>query len=418
MTTLRRCAAALVASAVLGLTAAPAALAAPSPAPSSELPGGLYGKSDPTYDGVWRQSLALLAQDTAGVKPADEAVTFLTGQQCANGGFPSYRADTAKGCDAAVPLDTNASGAAVQALAALGGQDAAVKKTVDWLKSVQNEDGGWGYNPGGASDANSTSLVIGALAAAGERPADAKSPAGKTPYDALLTFAKPCGGEDGGAFVYQVESPGMVADSTAAAVLASHGKGLAATGGDAGDVKGTDCEKATTLDGAAHNGAAYLANGLAKTGHFDTPPMPGADDSSPKPDFGNTADAVVALSVQGRAEQAEKPLEWLRKNSAAWAKENGPAAYAQLIFAARAAGADPKDFGGTDLVAALSATGPAPQAAGAKSPAAKGDEQAGKDDTKADDDSSSFTNWWIVGVLFVAAVGAGFLLSGRRKNQS
>jgi hypothetical protein len=92
------------------------------------------------------------------------------------------------------------------------------------------------------------------------------------------------------------------------------------------------------------------------------------------------------------------------------------AAYAQLIFAARAAGADPEDFGGTDLVAALSATGPAPQAAGSESPAAKDGKDA-QDEKKSDDGSSSFSTWWIVGVFFVAAMGAGFLLSGRRKNQ-
>ncbi|MEU1892652.1 prenyltransferase/squalene oxidase repeat-containing protein [Streptomyces pristinaespiralis] len=415
MTTVRRGAAALVVSAVLGLSAAPAAFAAPSapsPTPSVELPAGLYGKGDPTYDGVWRQSLALLAQDTAGVKPADAAVAFLTGQQCAGGGFPSYRADTAKDCDAKLPLDTNASAAAVQALAALGGQDAVVDKTVGWLKSVQNEDGGWGYNPGGASDANSTSVVIGALAAAGEQPAAARSKGGKTPYDALLTFAKPCGGQDGGAFVYQVASPGIVADSTAAAVIAAHGKGLAATGGGTKDAKGTACEKATDLEGAAHNGAAYLANGLAEKGHFDTPPMPGAEDSAPAPDFGNTADAIVALSTQGLAEQAKKPLSWLQQNSAAWAEQNGPAAYAQLIFAARAAGADPRSFGGQDLVTALNATGPAPQAAASPSASAKSEKDSG------DSSDSSSSTWWIVGVFFVAAVGVGFLFSGRRKNQS
>ncbi|MEU0369153.1 prenyltransferase/squalene oxidase repeat-containing protein [Streptomyces sp. NPDC006283] len=412
MTTLRRGAAALVVSAVLGLSAAPA-FAAPSPSPAAELPAGLYGKGDPTYDGVWRQSLALLAQDTVGVEPADEAVGFLTGQQCASGGFPSYRADATKDCDAKLPLDTNASAAAVQALAALGGQDAVVKKTVGWLKSVQNEDGGWGYNPGGASDANSTSVVIGALAAAGEKPADARSKGGKSPYDALLTFAKPCGVKDGGAFVYQVKSPGMVADSTAAVVLASHGKGFAATGdGAKKDEKGTACEKATTLEGAAHNGAAFLANGLAKKGHFDTPPMPGADDSAPKPDFGNTADAVVALSAQGLPGQVAQPLEWLQQNASRWAKENGPAAYAQLIFAARATGADPKQFGGTDLVAALGATGPAPKAAASPGPADSADAR----EEKSSDSSS--TTWWIVGVFFVAAVGVGFLFSGRRKNQN
>ncbi|MEU9779216.1 hypothetical protein AB0E18_31870, partial [Streptomyces sp. NPDC047968] len=32
---------------------------------------------------------------------------------------------------------------------------------VGWLKSVQNDDGGWGFYPGDASDANSTSAAAG-----------------------------------------------------------------------------------------------------------------------------------------------------------------------------------------------------------------------------------------------------------------
>ncbi|MET7712401.1 prenyltransferase/squalene oxidase repeat-containing protein [Streptomyces sp. NPDC005407] len=411
MTTVRRSAAALAASAVLGMAiasaAAPAAIAAPTPTPSTVLPSGLYGTGDPTYDGVWRQSLALLAQDTVGVKPAVKAVDWLTGQQCDSGAFPSYRADATKPCDAKLPLDSNASAAAVQALAALGGQEAPVKKTVGWLKSVQNADGGWGYNPGGASDANSTSIVIGALAAAGEKPDAVKSKGGKTPYDALLTFAQPCGGKDGGAFLFQPKQPGGVADSTAAAVLGAHGKGFVVTAG-AKDAKGTVCEKSTTVEGAAHNGAAYLATALAKTGHLNTPPMPGATDPAEKPDFGNTADAVVALTAQGLGDQAKKPLAWLQQNSAAWAKESGPAAYAQLILAAHAAGADPKTFGGTDLVAALNATGPAPE----KSAASEKPEKAEKSDSGSDAGV-----WWIVGAIFVASIGAGILISGRRKNQ-
>ncbi|MFF3325843.1 prenyltransferase/squalene oxidase repeat-containing protein [Streptomyces sp. NPDC002889] len=414
MTTIRRSAIALAASAVLGLAVVPAtaqsAVAAPSPkpSPSAALPSGLYGQGDPTYDGVWRQSLALLAQDTVGVVPAKKAVDWLTGQQCADGGFPSYRAEATKACDAKLPLDTNASAAAVQALAALGGRDDAVDKTVGWLKSVQNKDGGWGYNPGGASDANSTSIVIGALAAAGATPAEVTSKDGKSPYDALLTFAKPCGGKDGGAFVYQVASPGIVADSTAAAVLGAHGKGLVVNAAKK-DTKGTVCEKATTIEGAAHNGAAYLAKGLAKSGHFDTPPMPGAKDTAPKPDFGNTADAVVTLTAQGLTEQVDQPLAWLEKNSAAWAKENGPAAYAQLIFAAHAAGVDPKSFGGQNLVTALNSTGPAPKESSPTSAAASSDEK------KGETSQSSSTVWWIVGVVFVASIGAGFLISGRKK---
>lgn len=409
MTTVRRSAAALAASAVLCVAAAPTAFAAPTPTPSSVLPSGLYGTGDPTYDGVWRQSLALLAQDTVGVKPAAKAVDWLTGQQCDGGGFTSYRADATKACDEAKqPLNSNATAAAVQALAALGGQDATVKKAVGWLKSVQNEDGGWGYNPGGASDANSTSIVIGALAAAGEQPGGVKSKGatgGKSPYDALLTFAKPCGGKDGGAFVYQPNSPGIIADSTAAAVLGARGKGLVVTAG-AKDAKGMACEKATTVEGAAHNGAAYLANALAKTGYLKTAPMPGAADPAEKPDFGNTADAVVALSAQGLTDEAKKPLEWLGKNSAVWAKQQGPAAYAQLILAAHAGGADPKNFGGTDLVDGLNATGPAPE-----KPAA----QEEKKDSDADS-GSGMGVWWIAGAFFAASVGAGILISGRRKN--
>lgn len=200
---IRRSAALVAATAVIGMATAPAALAddsAPSASPSVAIPSGLYGKADPTYDGVWRQSLSLLAQHTAGVKPAAKAVDWLTGQQCANGGFAAFRADAGKACDAKTPLDSNSTGAAVQALAALGGHDAEVGKAVKWLESVRGDDGGWGYNPGGASDANSTSVVIGALAAAGEKVTSAQA--------ALVKLSIPCGKDGGGAFAYQPDKKG------------------------------------------------------------------------------------------------------------------------------------------------------------------------------------------------------------------
>ncbi|MET9516485.1 prenyltransferase/squalene oxidase repeat-containing protein [Streptomyces sp. NPDC002994] len=413
--TLRRSAATvLAASAVLCATATAtvatttAAVAAPSPTPV--VPSGLYGEKDPTYDGVWRQSLALLAQDTVGVKPAAKAVNWLVGQQCDSGGFPSFRADAAEPCTSKTMMDSNATAAAVQALSALGGQDAAVKKGVSWLKSVQNQDGGWGYNPGGASDSNSTSIVIGALAATGEKPAEVKSQEGKSPYDALVTFSIPCDAKTGGggAFAYQPDKSGKLApnaDATAAGVLGGLGQGLDAKGKKDGQ-KAAECDKSGKLTPAqaASNGAAYLTGVLAKTGHLDTAPMPGAEDAKPQPDFGNTADAVVALAAQGGAEQAKKPLEWLQKNSAAWAKENGPAAYAQLVLAANATGTDPKSFGGADLVKALNATGPAPEAA-----------ETADEEKKDSDDGGAFSTWWIVAVIFVASVGAGILFSGRKK---
>lgn len=181
---IRRSAATLAAAAVVLGAAVPAVAAPPAPTPTVAIPDGLYGTADPTYDGVWRQSVALLAQRTTGVTPAAGAVSWLTGQQCANGAFAAFRADPAKGCDAKLMVDTNSTAAAVQALAALGGHEAATDKAVGWLKSVQNADGGWGYTPGGASDANSTSVVAGALTATGQQPAQVKK-AGKSPYDAL-----------------------------------------------------------------------------------------------------------------------------------------------------------------------------------------------------------------------------------------
>jgi hypothetical protein len=410
----RRSAAVLAATVVIG-TATPAVAASPSPSPSVSIPDGLYGTGDPTYDGVWRQSLALLAQDTTGVVPAEKAVTWLTGQQCANGAFAPFRADTSKACDAKLLVDTNQTAAAVQALAALGGHDGATGKAVAWLKSVQNKDGGWGYAPGGASDANSTSVVIGALTAVGEKPADVVKN-GKSPYDALLTFALPCTGDGAGngagAFAFQPDKKGKLAanaDATAAAVVGALGKGLA---GAAEKPTGATltCKDATGIEQAADNGAHYLDNALAKDKHL-TQTLPGSED---QPDYGNTADAVLALATAGQGDKAADSVKWLEANFEQWARQSGPAAYAQLILAADAATFDARDFGGKDLVALLNATGPKPEsvpaAATAMSPEADG-EAAEKDDDEG------VSVWWIIGVGLVAGIGVGFLISGRNKKQ-
>ncbi|MEU6212527.1 prenyltransferase/squalene oxidase repeat-containing protein [Streptomyces sp. NPDC047023] len=411
--TVRRSAAALAASAVLCVGVAPAALAdTPPPSPSAPpvIPSGLYGKTDPTYDGVWRQSFALLAQDTAGVKPAAQAVDWLVGQQCANGGFASFRADASAACDDKTMYDTNATAAAVQALKALGGKDDAVAKSVAWLKSVQNEDGGWAYVPGTPSDANSTALVISALAVAGEKPATITSKAGKSAYDGLLAFQLGCATEpatDRGAFAYQPADGKLVAnaDATAAAVLAGLGRGAAVV------PSGTDtpaapltCPAASPADpaAAAQGAAGYLAEALKKDGHL-TALTPGAD--QPTADTGNTADAVIALAAAGHKQAATGAVEWLKTHSAEWSK-GSPAALGTLILAAQATGTDPKSFGGTDLVAALNATGPAPQ--GAATDATPVEEEKDKP-------SGGQNIWWIIGAGAAAGMGIGILLSGRRK---
>ncbi|MER5882469.1 prenyltransferase/squalene oxidase repeat-containing protein [Streptomyces sp. NPDC001941] len=440
MFTVRRSATALAAGAVLGAVGAaslaPAAYAAPSPTPSPsvQLPTGLYGTTDPTYDGVWRQSLAFMAQRTTGVKPAQEALDWLVGQQCASGGFPAYRADASKACTPDTFLDVNATAVAVTALTGFGPAlpseepsdgpsdgatpsasstgaptdpvGAALVTAVDWLKGNQNKDGGWGSGPGAPSDANSTSLVIGALAAAGQRPGSVKSVDGRTPYDALLTFALPCTDKTApGAFAFQPKDGKLTAndDATAAAVLGGLGKGLSVRGVDPSQPVGCETPAKPTAERAARNGASYLAGVLTKSDHLAMPPMPGAADSTPQPDTGNTADAVVALGASGHKDKAAAAFAWLKRNGVAWAEKAGPAAWAQLVFAAQTMGTDPRAFGDVDLVERLNATGPKPESRATSSTDAE--------------EAIGPREWVGIGAGVVAIAGLGFLLAGRRKGQ-
>ncbi|WP_330351543.1 prenyltransferase/squalene oxidase repeat-containing protein [Streptomyces sp. NBC_00582] len=408
-------AAAATVLALIGASA-PAVAAGPSPSASVALPVGLYGTADPTYDGVWRQSLALLAQRTVGVWPARESVAWLAGQQCADGSFAAFRADPAKACDARTTVDTNSTGAAVQALAEIGGHEAQVDKSVAWLKSVQNADGGWGYSPGGATDANSTSVVIGALAQAGETVPNVRKN-GRSPFDALTKLALPCTGEDAGAFAHQPDKKGALvanADATAAAVLGLGGESLAVTRQDDA-TSAPRCEQADEPERTAANGAAWLAKTLAEDGHL-TSALPGAGD---QPDYGNTADAVVALSCAHLNDQAAAPLRWLEAHSADWAAQAGPAAYAQLVLAASAArDGDVHDFGGQDLVALLNATGPAPESVDETRTATKTAEPGAAAQASSDGNDGGLNTVRTVGAGLLVGAIAGLVLIGRgRKRQ-
>ncbi|WP_269854194.1 prenyltransferase/squalene oxidase repeat-containing protein [Streptomyces sp. RPT161] len=403
---LARCAAALAAVALLGA-------AAPSPSTSS-LPVGLYGGADPTYNGVWRQSTALLALSTVKVTPAKEAVDWLVGQQCADGGFATYRANPDTSC-APKTEDTNSTAVAVQALAAVGGHGTTVSKAVHWLKSMQNSDGGWGYQPGTPSDANSTAVVIGALTAPGEDVASVTR-GGKSPYDALLSFQIGCGTKGAqdaqrGAFAYQPDKSGTLAPNdkaTADAAFAALGKGYV-IGAPAKntDPKGFDCsaaQKANDPATAADAASAYLATTLSANGDHLTTAQPGSTQKTP--DYGTTADAVLALASGNHLEAAKKPYTWLTKNAAGWAKGD-PAALGSLILASAATGASPHDFAGNDLVQQLVNTGPRPEES--TSPSASEDHK--------DSGGGGASAWWIVGAGLVAGIGIGWAFSMRNKKQ-
>ncbi|MEO7060567.1 MAG: prenyltransferase/squalene oxidase repeat-containing protein [Lapillicoccus sp.] len=174
---------------------------------------GLFGTASPTFDGAFRQGLALAALRSAGIPQArvDPALAWLTRQQCANGMWTSYRPDTSVPCPAADPdtfagPDTNSTALAVQGLAAYGSRPrrAAMLTT---LEAIQAADGGFPYfaAAGQSSDPNSTAVTIQALVATHAGPATARwVEHGRTPYAALAAFQLGCGdaAADRGAYYF------------------------------------------------------------------------------------------------------------------------------------------------------------------------------------------------------------------------
>jgi hypothetical protein len=178
---------------------------------SGAFEAGLYGAADPSFDGVFRQSLALLGLAAHGVSPPAAATTWLRGQQCAAGsapaavgGWEAYRADPASPCGAPDPgtftgPDTNSTALAIQALVALG--QTAPLDPREFLQATQDADGGFPFLAELGSDPNSTALVIQALVALGEDP-DGWATAGGTPWSSLLSWQIGCDADpaDVGAF--------------------------------------------------------------------------------------------------------------------------------------------------------------------------------------------------------------------------
>jgi hypothetical protein len=174
---------------------------------------GLFGSQDPSFDGAFRQSLAIMALKKVGSPPAD-AVNWLSTQQCPDTGWQSYRSDTTAACTATDPAtfageDTNSTAIAEQAFRSLS-LTPPKGDALDFLKAAQNADGGFGFLKGTATDANSTGIALQAIVAGGEDPTAGRwAIAGGTPMTALLALQLGCDAAtaDRGAFDFQTESP-------------------------------------------------------------------------------------------------------------------------------------------------------------------------------------------------------------------
>jgi hypothetical protein len=188
---------------------------------------GLFGSQDPTYDGAFREGLALAALKSVNVPRLDAhvtaAITWLSKQQCANGLWTSYRANTTVACPAANAStfsgpDTNSTGMAVQGLAAYGSKPRA-SVTQQSLKAIQSSDGGFPFiaAPKQASDPDSTALVIQAVIAVSGSPMQSMWNQGThTPFTALASYQLGCAQSGYGAFFY----PGSTTPNVFATVQA------------------------------------------------------------------------------------------------------------------------------------------------------------------------------------------------------
>lgn len=353
MLTLRSTRRLVAASATAGLVLALAGVASPASAAASNT--GLFGASDPTYDGAYRQSMALLGLKAAGTALPASAVAWLSGQQCASGAFEAYRADTAVPCADPNPEtftgpDSNSTALAALALTAAG-RPAAAQRAVTVLRSVQNADGGWGYTLGAASDVNSTALVLAALQAFPTTlQADGPIPRG-TAY--LKKAQLPCTAAPAsrGALPYQ---PGQAANALAST------QGLLGWSGSlpVSPAKTTTSLARTTCSSPAATRLAWSVNRLLVTSKGR---IPSAMDAK-QIDWNATATGVLALAAAhtGRAGQAVA-IAALGRNAAAYTGTGAaanPAATGTLIQAAVATGKNPRSFGSTktNLVSLLLGT--------------------------------------------------------------
>ena len=116
--------------------------------------------------------------------PLRRAGAWLARQQNDDGGF---------GFIGGISSDVDDTGAAMQALATLGGRRAALRKAAVYLRGTQNADGGLPQQEGSASNAQSTAWGIQGLIAAGVRPEGLHRAGAPSPMTYLRSLVGPDG---------------------------------------------------------------------------------------------------------------------------------------------------------------------------------------------------------------------------------
>lgn len=342
--------AAVLVTAGLVVAAGPAvASPATSPVAKPKDPAlaGLFGSTDPTYDGVYRQSLSLISLKAAGAEIPKSAVNWLKRQRCNNASYTSFRPDVSTKCGA---KDSNATALAAIAFKRLG-ETKLASESVDWLLDHQDPSGGWEYTAGWGPDSNSTGLVVQALIVMKIDPASVTT-GGNSPIDYITSLQLDCDDDpasDRGALDYQAQDPLLPNDfATAQATAALAGRSLPVKPGPVADGRPKFTCDATPQPTPAAAAAGYLGRTISTNdGH-----IPYFDDSI---DYGSTANAVLSMVAAGYAPKSIKSATKTLKNGADdYTHDDSDAVLvassAALAQVAIATGGDPRSFGGVNPV--------------------------------------------------------------------
>ncbi len=347
----RRLINATAATAVAGalVLTAPAALATNSPRAATSTDRatiGLFGEQDPTYDGVYRQSLSLIALDAAGARVPRASVRWLLRQQCANGRFPSYN-DLAGRCGVG---EGDSTAIATIALKRVGERGAA-RAALGWLLKQQTPSGGWEFNAGFGANANTTGLAIQAMVAMRVKPSTVKTDRTGPRFLRSLQLRCSAAAPSRGALDY-VPQDTLAADNyaTAQATQALAGSSLPVKpASSSAALPSLRCPKAGSQPSPSAVAAGYL--GRTITTHDGS--IPSSFD--PGRDLGSTANAVLSLVAAGYGSgEIDAAVSTLEANAATFTRDGSdavlPASAAALALTAYATSGDPRSFGGTNPI--------------------------------------------------------------------
>lgn len=325
--------------AALAATALSATLLA---APAQAADTGLFGSQNPQFDGVFRQSLAIAGLDAVGADVPDAAIDWLVDQQCANGSFESYRANTSGACATSDPENfsgpnVDATGLAAVALY-LADREAEARRAAAWLLRAQNSDSGFPSYLGGQSNANSTAMALIGLQTV---QAGTYASAVRGAKSFLGTLKLKCSSGGGLSFL-KGGTPNGLASSQALMGLAG-----ALPVEDNVDLRNDpDCRKRDTNS----NVGSFVASAISEDGAIPS-------DFGSGPDLSSTGWALLGLTALGRGSSAvQSGLATLQDEATEYAISDGeavPAALGLLLLVSEATDTSARNFGGVNLVTAL-----------------------------------------------------------------